>query len=304
MDRSNAPKSPPVTKWVQDQEKMDTDEVGLVAHNRGNKLRAPRALANEEEYNEGGKSRTVVKRRRRFLDDEVSDGGEDDPYMQINIEEILSPIEVPTDIMRRPALKRIIKSPQIEGLANTAMEFIEGEKNFNKILSRLSAILHKDDPQYLDLTFERTPEERKRYKIDHSKPKEEEQEQENDDQQNSKQASSSSSSSPSSSSPAQQQTGQQEEQEPSVKKEEKTGDVDMLHASDDDETGPDLEAQELVRTVRELLLENINFSNEYLSRLQGARDKLTKAHMQKDALYKQLKANMLKESDRRRMRHA
>lgn len=157
--------------------------------------------------------------------------------------------------MRRPALKRIIKSPQIEGLANTAMEFIEGEKNFNKILSRLSAILHKDDPQYLDLTFERTPEERKRYKMDHSKAKEEpgqgqEQGQEDDNQRdNSKQSSPSAS-------PAQQQQAvqQEEEQGPSVKKEEKTGDEDMLHASDDDETGPDLEAQELVRTVRELLL--------------------------------------------------
>jgi hypothetical protein len=31
------------------------------------------------------------------------------------------------------------------------MEFIEGEKNFNKVLCRLSSILHQDDPQYLDL---------------------------------------------------------------------------------------------------------------------------------------------------------
>lgn len=46
------------------------------------------------------------------------------------------------------------------------MEFIEGEKNFNKILSRLSAIMHHDDPRYLDLTFDRTPEQRKKYKQD------------------------------------------------------------------------------------------------------------------------------------------
>ena len=59
-------------------------------------------------------------------------------------------------------MKRIIKSPQIEELSNTAMEFIEGEKNFCKVLSRLSAILHHDDPQYLDLNFERTPEQRQK----------------------------------------------------------------------------------------------------------------------------------------------
>jgi hypothetical protein len=46
------------------------------------------------------------------------------------------------------------------------MEFIEGEKNFNKILSRLSAIMHQDDPRYLDLTFDRTVEQRKKYKQD------------------------------------------------------------------------------------------------------------------------------------------
>lgn len=46
------------------------------------------------------------------------------------------------------------------------MEFIEGEKNFNKILCRLSAIMHHDDPRYLDLTFDRTLEQRKKYKQD------------------------------------------------------------------------------------------------------------------------------------------
>jgi hypothetical protein len=76
----------------------------------------------------------------------------------------LSPIELPTDIVRRPALRRILLSTQIDSLAKTSMEFIEGEKNFNKILCRLSAIMHQDDPRYLDLTFDRTPEQRQKYK--------------------------------------------------------------------------------------------------------------------------------------------
>jgi hypothetical protein len=46
----------------------------------------------------------------------------------------------------------------MELLANTSMEFIESEKTFNKILSRLSSILYCDDPQYVDVTYERTAE--------------------------------------------------------------------------------------------------------------------------------------------------
>ena len=205
--------------------------------------------------------------------------------------DILSPIEYPTDIVHRPALKRIIKSPQIEELAHTAMEFIEGEKNFCKILSRLSAILHRDDPQYLDVDFERTPEQRKAAQAAaDNKPQ----------QQNGH------------ASPSKENTTPQE--------------VSMVKPEEED--GPDTEAQEVVRTVRELLLvrphdkkkgvlwptkltvsllqENINFSNEYLSRLQGARDKLTKASMQKDALWTQLKVNAKKEQERSRrvVRHA
>jgi hypothetical protein len=137
----------------------------------------------------------VIKRKRRRIEDGLSDE-EEDPYTLINIEgichnkkkekkkittkrnqtqlvitifyykDILSPIELPTDIVRRPALKRILRSRQIDTLARTSMEFIEGEKNFNKILCRLSAIMNHDDPRYLDLTFDRTLEQRKKYKED------------------------------------------------------------------------------------------------------------------------------------------
>ncbi|CAO3701281.1 unnamed protein product [Rhizopus microsporus] len=107
----------------------------------------------------------VIKRKRRRIEDGLSDE-EEDPYTLINIEDILSPIEVPTDIVRRPALRRILRSTQIDALAKTSMEFIEGEKNFNKVLCRLSAILHQDDPRYLDLTFDRTPAQIKKYKED------------------------------------------------------------------------------------------------------------------------------------------
>lgn len=140
--------------------------------------------------------------------------------------DILSPIEIPTDIVRRPALKRIIKSPQIEGLASTAMEFIESEKNFSKILSRLSAILHRDDPQYLDLVLERTPEQRKRRKIAQQPPATSEQDKANDN----------------------------ESEQPLLQAKEE----EMETTTED--FGPDTEAIEVVRSVRELLLVSYRLS--------------------------------------------
>ncbi|KAI8343228.1 hypothetical protein BC941DRAFT_410765 [Chlamydoabsidia padenii] len=242
-------KEVPAKRWINDNESDSDQEIGLVPHNRGyklkrwattdnqfggNKLRTPKTLAEETDLIKSGKKHTVVKRKRRFLEDDGSD--EEDPYTQINIEDILSPIETPTDIVQRPALRRILKSKQIDALASTAMEFIEGEKNFNKVLCRLSSILHRDDPQYLDLDLNFNKDN-------------------NDDDAND-------------------QTKIKQENE-----------------------GVDTAASDVVRHVKELLLENINYSNEYLARLQGARDKLTKARLQKDALYTELQSQV---ADQRR----
>ncbi|KAI8974313.1 hypothetical protein BDB01DRAFT_807017 [Pilobolus umbonatus] len=278
MDSNSMMNTPPSARWIQDEDDSDNDQIGLVPHNRGyklkkwgtsesqfggNKLRAPKSLAEEAEFMKGGKKRTVIKRKRKGIED-VSDE-EEDPYTLINIEDILSPIEVPTDIVRRPALRRIIRSTQIDTLAKTSMEFIEGEKNFNKILCRLSTILHHDDPRYLDLSFDRTVEQRKRYKEDKEAA-------------NAAAATLSNSSVVDPLEPAQLEANIDS---PSTKEEE-----------------IDVEAREIVKRVKELLLENINYSNEYMSRLQGARNKLCKASMQKETLWKELKANA-KEEDRR-----
>ncbi|KAI8054802.1 hypothetical protein BDF21DRAFT_456343 [Thamnidium elegans] len=286
---------PPASdKWIQDTEDSDTDQVGLVPHNRGyklkkwgpsdaqfggNKLRAPKTLAEEEEFTKGGKKRTIVKRKKRRMEDGISDE-EEDPYTLINIEDILSPIELPTDIVRRPALRRILLSTQIDALAKTSMEFIEGEKNFNKILSRLSAIMHHDDPRYLDLTFDRTPEQRKKYKQD-------------------MEAAAEAAITLSTAS----KSDVVESLDPKVLDAEVVATVkETEHVKQEEDEGDiDTEAQEVVKRVKELLLENINYSNEYISRLQGARNKLCKASMQKETLWKELKANAKEEDIRNKM---
>ncbi|KAI7862343.1 hypothetical protein BDF14DRAFT_1891757 [Spinellus fusiger] len=283
---------PAAAKWIQENDESDNDQVGLVPHNRGykhilfkwtaseaqfggNKLRTPRKLAEESEYIKAGKKRTIVKRKKRRLEDELSEE-EEDPYTLVNIEAILSPIESPTDIVRRPALRRIIQSRQVEGLAKTSMEFIEGEKNFNKIMCRLCAILHHDDPRYLDVSFERTPEERRSRHVPEASN--ENKTPELNGQHRYK----------GNASHLKLETKKEDNEEGiSHLLKDKQGSFSMEEGHSG-AGGGDVEAQEVVRRVKELLLENINFSNEYLARLQGARDKLYKAHMQKDALWAQL----------------
>ncbi|KAL9556136.1 hypothetical protein MBANPS3_002028 [Mucor bainieri] len=326
----------PAAKWIQnDNDDSDGDQVGLVPHNRGykhilfsfsnsqfggNKLRAPKTLAEETEFLNGGKKRTIVKRKRKRVEDGISDE-EEDPYTLINIEDILSPIELPTDIVRRPALRRILLSTQIDALAKTSMEFIEGEKNFNKILCRLSAIMHQDDPRYLDLTFDRTIEQRQKYQedieaanaaastltaaatgetsnvVDALDPKELDQEIE---AQIKERAPSTSATKDGADGSEDHDMHQDDDDNDDKKQEDKEEDDDAQppQQDQDHDMDADVEAREVVKRVKELLLENINYSNEYISRLQGARNKLCKASMQKDTLWKELKANAKEEDVR------
>ncbi|KAG0737348.1 hypothetical protein G6F57_008361 [Rhizopus arrhizus] len=275
MDANNkSTQLPPATKWIQNSEDSDTTD------SNGNKLRPLTTLSEEAEYTKGGKKRMIVKRKRRRIEDGLSDE-EEDPYTLINIEDILSPIEVPTDIVRRPALRRILRSTQIDALSKTSMEFIEGEKNFNKILCRLSAILHQDDPRYLDLSFDRTPTQIKKYKEDTEAAK----------------------------AAAVALTSAKNETviddlDPKELAEKVKEAIRIIPQEKEEETmseqeeGVDVEARSIVKRVKELLLENINYSNEYMSCLQEARNKLCKASMQKETLWKELLANA-KEEDRR-----
>ncbi|KAK4510572.1 uncharacterized protein ATC70_005003 [Mucor velutinosus] len=335
----------PAAKWIQnDNDDSDGDQVGLLINPihyvcyylnplyfdqtlkrwaasdsqfGGNKLRAPKTLAEETEFLNGGKKRTIVKRKRKRVEDGISDE-EEDPYTLINIEDILSPIELPTDIVRRPALRRILLSTQIDALAKTSMEFIEGEKNFNKILCRLSAIMHQDDPRYLDLTFDRTTEQRQKYKedveaanaaastltaaatgvtsnvVDALDPKELDQEIEAKIKERTPATSTTKDNIDGNEDHAMHQDHVEEKQED----EEENNDAQPPQQDQDHDMDADVEAREVVKRVKELLLENINYSNEYISRLQGARNKLCKASMQKDTLWKELKANAKEEDVR------
>lgn len=135
------------------------------------------------------------------------------------------------------------------------MEFIEGEKNFNKILCRLSAIMHLDDPRYLDLTFDRTVEQRKKYRQDIEAAKAAA------ETLSSAAAAASSSNSPSTNDVVDDLDPKEldREVEATIKKDnmdivEEDGTTAVATAAADIEGDVDVEAQEVVRKVKELIL--------------------------------------------------
>ncbi|RUS28814.1 hypothetical protein BC938DRAFT_481416 [Jimgerdemannia flammicorona] len=273
---------PATAKWFQDieSEGSDSDSVGLVPHNRGYKyILLKRYLV----IVKMGKKRTVIKRKRKRYDEWSDD---EDPYSDIKVEgmlyrnastnfrhahmlarqhfflpfysprspptDILSPLETPSDIVKRPSLRRILKSSQIEILARTSMEFIESEKNFNKILSRLSNIIQLDDPQYLDVRYDReNPTGSGPYGLNGF-------------------------------------ARARRSITPMVNGERGQGD-----SKESEGAGAGMDVTFLKRRfaiAEAWIKENINCSNEFLMRFHNARDKLTKAHLQKEQLWKQLKS--------------
>ncbi|KAI1312656.1 hypothetical protein EDD11_002893 [Mortierella claussenii] len=85
------------------------------------------------------------------LAEELSE--DENPYAGIKIGELLSPLETSTEILQRPQLKKLFKSPQLQIMAVHAMAMIEREKTVNKMMSRVALILQGDDPLYPELGY-------------------------------------------------------------------------------------------------------------------------------------------------------
>ncbi|KAL1920614.1 uncharacterized protein VTP21DRAFT_991 [Calcarisporiella thermophila] len=220
----------------------EPEDIGLVPHNRGNKLkigatyvgngrRLRAAIGFEDDFNAAkfGKKRATIMNKSNagyYSSDE-------DPYGDINIEEILGPLEKAEDLLERRPLRKILQSKHLESLAATAMEMIENEKSLNKVLSRFAAIIQGDDPQYQDISYE--------------------------DLLNGSDAQMS---------------------------ELNADDDQAMNDIDNDIYG---DPRELMARVRELVMENINCSNEYLMRLSDTRKLLTRAHSQRTAVIQKLR---------------
>ncbi|KAF9941852.1 hypothetical protein BGZ65_000938 [Modicella reniformis] len=183
--------APPRARKVKE-ESSDEEEIGLVPHNRGNKLkRKPNPItggtrliiqelggSGNSNSNSNSNSNTAAVigssstrpsasliNKREVLQirpvvgpgstDEVGEelSDSENPFAGIKIGEILSPLESATEILQRPQLRRLFQSPQLQIMAVHAMAMIEREKMVNKMMSRVALILQGDDPLYPQLGY-------------------------------------------------------------------------------------------------------------------------------------------------------
>ncbi|CAG8439002.1 5773_t:CDS:2 [Ambispora leptoticha] len=157
-----------------DEDSSSKEEIGFTPHNRGNKLKrraealnggpklkAPYGYHEDLEYIDppSGKRRHIIYRIPQSSETLLPFSGdeEDNPYKEVSIKDILGPLETPEDIIRRPALKRVLKDLRLNKLAQQFSQMIEDEHRYNKILTRLYNILQGDDPMYQDLDFRINP---------------------------------------------------------------------------------------------------------------------------------------------------
>lgn len=163
--------------WILDIE--DEGKVNGESTNRGNKLKFGAQKVHRDRidgYNNDNEplevvhynrsKRSVVKRRRIDTynynynpeqdplptDHDVYEGfdpEDDDPYAQIDIEKILSPMTHPSDIVARPSIARTYNSDVLKHLAQQAIETIEKEQNTVIQLSKLLDILLGEDSNLL-----------------------------------------------------------------------------------------------------------------------------------------------------------
>ncbi|KAF9134725.1 hypothetical protein BGX30_011795 [Mortierella sp. GBA39] len=158
----------------------DEEEIGFVPHNRGNKLkrRANPVTGgcrlqvpdlnkqhhlhtqddNEDEIRANFRRSVAVSKaagqsgkREVIQEQELSD--DENPYANIRLNEILSPLETSTEILQRPQHCKLFKSPQLQIMAVHAMAMVEREKKVNKMMSRVALILQGDDPLYPQLGY-------------------------------------------------------------------------------------------------------------------------------------------------------
>ncbi|CAA22281.2 Clr6 and Rpd3L histone deacetylase complex subunit Rxt2 [Schizosaccharomyces pombe] len=95
-------------------------------------------------YNIGNTKRGVVSHFRRRIDPEWLD--HDNPYNDINIAEIMSPLTKPQDLLTHPAISSIFEQNYLSILASSALEIISAEHKYTAHLEQLMVALLGDDP--------------------------------------------------------------------------------------------------------------------------------------------------------------
>ncbi|KAI8906538.1 hypothetical protein DFJ77DRAFT_192584 [Powellomyces hirtus] len=131
--------------------------------NRGNKLKRTleqpavvptrptlwtiHAIDEEFEFAQLGKRRAIMRKGKRRRE-------EDDPYADINIEEIWSLPDSPSEAANVSSVAHTLRTRSLKILSQTAMTMVEQEQEFNKTMARFAQVIQKDDPLFQSLDLE------------------------------------------------------------------------------------------------------------------------------------------------------
>jgi hypothetical protein len=135
--------------------------------NRGNKLKVGATLVHRDRldgYNNDiesvetvdyNRARRTVYKRRRFhaysFEDPEYEGDEDDPYLDIDIQEVLKPISHPSELSNRECISKTYTSKILQHYANQSIEVIEKEQEtVCKLAALLDFFLGEDEQDLLE----------------------------------------------------------------------------------------------------------------------------------------------------------
>ncbi|KAI8849924.1 hypothetical protein BC829DRAFT_174327 [Chytridium lagenaria] len=109
------------------------------------------SLMSMHSVEESTKFENIGKKRVISLKGEDLD---DNPYAEINIEEHWGALDKVEDIKKNKSAVRTLRNRQLKIMSQTAMDLIEQEAGFHRMIGRLSDIVMMDDPfcQTLDLS--------------------------------------------------------------------------------------------------------------------------------------------------------
>lgn len=127
----------------------DNEPLEVVHYNRSKRSVVKKRRIDTYNYNYNPEQNSSNNTNNQELYENQFETEEDDPYSQIDIEKILSPITHPSDVVNRPSIARTYKSKVMSHLAQQAIETIEKEQNTVIQLSKLLDILLGEDSRQL-----------------------------------------------------------------------------------------------------------------------------------------------------------
>ncbi|CAG8569994.1 6668_t:CDS:2 [Diversispora eburnea] len=151
------------------------EEIGLTPHNRGHKmknraaaldsgvrLRAPYGYQEDlglVDIPNGSRRHIIYRINKSEVENMTEFYGEaiDNPYKDIDVKEILSPLKKPEDAVRKSDYLHILKNQHLEYSAIILRNKIEKENIYRRNMVKLMDTLQGDDVMYQDLDFRLNP---------------------------------------------------------------------------------------------------------------------------------------------------